>query len=282
LSENNSKENAQIGKITPIFGLILGVDPRKLEEGYINFPILDIGTSILIRERSPEATRTIAPKRLGLIGGATGGLSKGISTLATLVNRLFYTIENMDSDTARFWLSVDVETYIGTLRSMADLLCCIIAHISSLHGCIPDGSLNDMKKWITNNPGRAPENIKKLFSNDFRWFDEIKIMRDELEHHGAEVGIYEDTSGFFFTVTLGALKNVLNPDSELKEGLMPLPGKLISLTQDFFAFMEKAAEVCFIETTQHIYRGQDFKLYGTALTGTILGQFKVFIDGMGG
>lgn len=265
------------GEVRTIYGLLMGIDPNNLSPDQIHFDLFDVVESFVLTQRDP-ASRKISSKSLGLIDASSGGLLKEIAHLITITNRILFTIRNREligEDNIRFWLSCDVEEFIGTMKSAADSLCCILVNTSKQSGSMPT-KCHDLAAWIKKYPERASRNITGLFSRDMCWFEEIRALRVALEHENAMVMIYFGEKEIFFDVARGIIRSVLAPEISPRVMMMPLPGKLKEYLVSFFTFMEASALAIYNEIIENRYV-DDFGLYATCVAGVIIEEFKEFL-----
>lgn len=266
------------GYTRTIFGLQFS-DLDNLGDDQIHFELFDVVESFLLTQRDPAA-RTISTQSFGLINNASCGLLKEVGHLITITNRVLFTIDNQEligEDNVRFWLSSDVEEFIGTIKSATDSLCCILTNISKKSGIMPN-KCNDLIDWIKKHPDKSPISISALFSRDISWFEEIRKLRVALEHENAIIMIYFGEEEVFFDVSRGIIKSVLAPEISPKVMMMPLPGKLKEYLISFFTFMEATAEAIYNEIIENKYVN-DFVLYATCVAGVIVPEFKEFLRG---
>ena len=235
---------------------------NRLTADQFNLPIFDVIISFLMETGKHEPAIVVEKTRLDSINFSYTGLVNGIAKLSAIISKLEYSIiheNDIGVDILRFWLAVDIEVYLTTLRSMSDSLACIIAKFSRIYGTLPYKSLNDLLKWKEKNQMRLTDNLRDLLSGDFSWFRDVRTMRDSLLHSNAEVMIFNTHEDYRFAVTRG-FKGVLKKEMPLKDEIAPIFDRLQFLTKELFGFMNDSAGYVYTEIKDVRREGREFPL----------------------
>jgi hypothetical protein len=82
------------------------------------------------------------------------------------------------------------EAFIYTVRSACDVIAAALGqYVSEKPGQVPRDSLRALIAWSAQNPSRIRPSVGAVLSSDFRWFWNLRKLRDALSHRGANANI---------------------------------------------------------------------------------------------
>jgi hypothetical protein len=116
---------------------------------------------------------------------------------------------NLGDSLWRFYASADIELFFIKYRSIFDNIAQVIKTTAKTPRSVPE-SFNDLKTWLAKSQNRSQiqeKFVKLVISCD--WFNDIKNIRDSIEHHAAETVTGDDKERILFQVkTLDGEKKI--------------------------------------------------------------------------
>ena len=105
--------------------------------------------------------------------------------------------ENIRSAPSLVVVSAMTEAFITVARSACDGLGVALSYVTpEKKGQAPADSLRALLKWARKNPNLVAKAVRPAFDFDFKWFWELRSIRDHLVHSGVYVNIHCDGKQF--------------------------------------------------------------------------------------
>lgn len=219
---------------------------QKTEEGYIC-------PSELVKLWSNVHLNTIAGVKLPSINRPLQYIYQDVNNLETISSRLVWELDLSDRNELNPWnwmrfAEVDIAVFHIELRSIFDYSARIIQEVSDLHKPIKKcKSFTKLKNWLVNEEGE--KNMKTLGDDlaklvlSARWFDEIKDVRDEIMHKGAEPMVFPEKGRILFQVSRGAMNLISFPEVKFNENVIDFELYAGVYFGYLIAFLEEASKV---------------------------------------
>lgn len=154
---------------------------------------------------------------------------------------------DLDQFVWMYFCTSDIVAFHVQMRSVFDYLARFLSSLSRKRGVAPE-TFDKLRRWIAK-PGRerllGGEVAKVL--GDCEWFEDLRAVRDDLVHRGADTVAFPEAGRILFQVHTGISRRVLIPevmfndnvaDFELYAGL--LWARLVVFLEDLAAALVRA------------------------------------------
>ncbi len=221
---------------------------QKTEEGYIC-------PSELVRLWSNVRLNAIAGVKLPSIGSFLQYISQDVTNIETLSSRLVWELSLSDRKELDVWdliryAECDIDVFHIEIRSIFDYLERIIQKVSDHPDNVPEKGFNDLRNWLLDEKGEEKkENVERLGEDlaklvlSVDWFDDIKNVRDETLHRGADTMVFPEKGRILFQVSKGAKNLISFPEVQFNENVIDFELYAGVYFGYLIAFLEEASKV---------------------------------------
>ena len=224
---------------------------QKTKEGYIC-------PSELVKMWSNVRLNTIVGVKLPSIGSFLQYISQDITNIETLSSRLVWELDLSDRNELNTWdwmrfAECDIDVFHIEVRSIFDYLERIIQKVSDHPDNVTDKGFNDLRNWLLDKKSEVKkENVERLGEDlanlvlSVDWFDDIKNVRDETLHRGADTMVFPEKGRILFQVSKGAKNLISFPEVKFNENVIDFElyagvyfGYLIAFIEEVSKVVEK-------------------------------------------
>ncbi|HZS73527.1 MAG TPA: hypothetical protein VFA69_03380 [Candidatus Nitrosotalea sp.] len=147
-----------------------------------------------------------------------------VQNLLTIISRLEWqknlVLENkLDDGLWSYFVATDIYVFHSELRSIFDYIAKIIQLISNTSG--KTKSFEKLKNWMSKpeNEGKISKDLSDFVSN-CRWFYDIRKIRNNLIHDGAEPLVFPNKDRILFLIRTSDYKKIIIPEIMFNENVV--------------------------------------------------------------
>lgn len=151
-------------------------------------------------------------------------ITQDVWNLLTIISRLEWqknlvAEDKLDSGRWSYFVAIDIYVFHSELRSIFDYIAKIIHLISNTPGKAK--SFERLKNW-TSNPKNAGKINKELsdFVSSCQWFDDIRTIRNNFIHDGAESLVFPSKGRILFLINTSGYQKISIPEIMFNENVV--------------------------------------------------------------
>ena len=246
---------------------------QKTEEGYIC-------PSEFVKLWSNVRLNTLCGVKLPPIGSFLQYITVDLTNIETISSRLVWELDLVDKGKLDVWrwmrfAQCDIDVFHIEIRSIFDYLEKVIQKVSDHPENVTDKGFNDLSNWLVDEKGKAKkENVERLGEDlaklvlSVDWFTDVKNVRDETVHRGADTMVFPEKGRILFQVNKSYKNLVSFPEVQYNENVIDFElyagvyfGYLIALLENACQVVEKR-----LPPRKSAYgAGNPYKSYGKQL-----------------
>jgi len=224
---------------------------QKTEEGY-KCP------SEFVKLWNNVRLNSIAGVKLPSIGSFLQYITIDLTNIETISSRLVWELELVDKGALNVWqwmrfAQCDIDVFHIEIRSIFDYLGKVIQRVSDHPENVPDKGFNDLSNWLVDEKGNPKKENVERFGEDLAklvlsvdWFDDIKNVRDETLHRGADTMVFPEKGRILFQISKHYRNLVSFPEVQYNDNVIDFElyagvyfGYLIDLLENASQVVEK-------------------------------------------
>ena len=221
---------------------------QKTEEGYI-CPSELVKLWINVRDNK------LLGVKLPPIGSFLQYISVDLANIETLSSRLVWELDLADKGELDVWrwmrfAQCDIDVFHIEIRSIFDYLGKVIQRVSDHPENVTDKGFNELSNWLVDEKGEAKkENVERLGEDlaklvlSVDWFNDIKNVRDETLHRGADTMVFPEKGRILFQVNKGYRNLVSFPEVQYNQNVIDFELYAGVYFGYMIAFLENACQV---------------------------------------